>query len=214
MLKYPVDENLVHYFQFSFKELLTTLQDRPDDEKSVYQSVFLSIPNNTIQFGLYPVLEVGDYKPFEFQLLHSRIIQSSFARSTTISDEELITLAFYVLFFIIDAIAKLSSKHHSEIKNLITNKISSETDSIYKYKFEENKNLLIEIISDIKNSNALELPDWSEQWKDYLTSQLLINDNYFDIFKKNFGSLKKNLGLDINQSKLIEYFISKSIDFY
>lgn len=186
------------------------------------RGIFMPIPPNTIQYGLYKIESIANEKQSYFQKELSLIIIEGLGKEN-IDQETIITFGFYLHIALIKLI---KDKHEATVKELLQwynspalNVTDKEIDiEFIKAKYEDNKEVLLEITDDImKPPSFQEIPFWLKKWmklcEDELnrdrrhnkeTNQMTINTNIINIINKHLGITEK-------MKTLLFYFIRHTI---
>jgi hypothetical protein len=208
-------EVLADKFDDFFKEffLLTNLQKK--EVVLPIDSIFLPFPANTIQYGLYKVVDVDDLRSKIISKISFCIIDA--LEDDTIDEEVLITFAFYLHIALITQLEELCqskadflSFYNSEIYENVEELIG---EQYLVKKYEDNKASLIEIEESIRNYQEPEFsetPPWLIEWIESC-KEIILSDLSEDkwlllvIIREN---INRQLGLTNNMRRLVNYFIN------
>jgi hypothetical protein len=175
------------------------------------EGVFLPFQLNSIQYGLYEPRKVKQSAYANDQVasqLSSIIIAA--LKDDLIDEETLITLAFYLN----TALIKTVSKHTNTSMQLLLPYYSSAGalysiyDDVIIGKFEENREMLQEIVSDIFSIDH-NIPDWLKNWIKQCEDLFKNNPGQQPtiIFSRIIYLINKHLGITENMAALLYYFI-------
>lgn len=205
------------YFK-NFFSIFNLSANEPDLTNS---GIFMPIPSNTIQYGLYKTESITDKKLNYFQKELSLIIIEGL-RKENIDQETIITFAFYMHMALIKLIKDkhaVTTKeflqwYHAPAFNVTDEKIDME---FIKAKYEANKEVLLEIADDImKHPSFEEVPYWLERWMTSCEEELILyngKDEYKELYETHNRItflIKKHLGI-IQQMKLLLYYFIKQV---
>lgn len=132
------------------------------------KTLFMPIPCNTIQFGLYSVINEQEENVHVFQSSAlSRIILAALAEEP-IDDETIVTFALYLYFAIIETIETCTNPEHSTIHDELTIQLSSlpmeELSEIIHDRYLANKPTIDSIAADFFSGQADDI-SWLSEWK-------------------------------------------------
>lgn len=166
------------------------------------EGVFLSYPENTIQYGLYPIEDdINNNKIAD--IISSLILQALI--NDTINEDTLITFSFYLLTALLIVQGNINDQIIENLTVTLNNDLILE-------KYNEARCVLIEIYIDIKNKHNL--PDWLHFWINFCkndTEIVTIHDPLV-LYRKVSSSLFSLLCFTHDMKTLVNYFVKRTVE--
>jgi hypothetical protein len=132
------------------------------------KTLFMPIPCNSVQFGLYSIINEQEENVHVFQSSAlSRIILAALAEES-LDDETIVTFALYLYFALIEAIGTCTNSGHSTIQDELTIQLSSlpmeELSEIINDRYLANKPTIDSIAADFFSGQSDDI-SWLSEWK-------------------------------------------------
>jgi hypothetical protein len=191
----------------------------PGEENQFFNSLFMPFPVNTIQYGLYKT-GIEDDRIYQFTKVLSGLLLNTLP-DEAIDEQQLLLFAFYLHIIYINSLAKnnyipdLSSLYQQQLQN----KEVSITENTVAEAYEDNKEVLQEIKTDISTANGLSayqisgFADWIKLCATDITGTISNNEKYNPVlypnFLQTFYLINKQLGITDNMAVMLLYFIKQ-----
>lgn len=214
------------YFKKFFRKALF---QSPQNSNSTEPDIFMQMPSNTVQYGLFTVEQLLKSKSSFRQELSAIIIVG--LSEERIDQETIVTFAFYLHIALLKVfIDNVSAMDKEVIDKFYNNSLDNDNATVDKTfletTYQQNKNVLLEITNDIisQPSSNIKLPVWLERWMRLCQSEIGVsnlecekeklkysnveNDDYY---RRIMHLIDLHLGLNREMKLLINYYISKCL---
>jgi hypothetical protein len=198
---YTLSKAANDYFKVFFKNAELAM----GESKLPVKGIFMPFPVNSIQYGLYlPLQQAEQYSSLSIGL--SQIIINAL-KDDTIDDNTILTFAFYLQVGLIKVIGK-GRINFTDMLNT-TGNYDISIRNINQKEFTENRDVLIEITTDILHNNT-DSPQWLKKWMMLCDKEInkAQNINPLNCYNKLVSLIYKQLGLDNNMRLMLTEFIS------
>jgi|GEM_PF-1267958 len=199
-----------------FKDFFLSSNFSSPDIKLPVNGIFKLFPVNTIQYGLYPPQEIErkEKENYSLSIELSQIILDAL-KDDSIDDEAILTLAFYLQIGLIKVINDFDEKFINTLKTTTQRNFETISINIIKARFEESREILSEITTDILHgANKEDIPVWLEQWMILCKTEIERvgkNMNATSVYGKISNAVRKHLGITPQMNDMLAYFIERSL---
>jgi hypothetical protein len=179
------------------------------------QSLFISFPQNSIQYGLYELDAAIEKDRNNLHQLLSEIIIDSLQNN--IDDTSLITLALYLHLAVIQVFNNLPNLDAANLNSLFLDKypITPGASDSFESFFTENKDSLLEILEDVFTRNFTEEDElfWLTRWKRFCKSELSKKEKPHDeLYRLWAATIDNFLGFNMKEKQFFNGLMYKTIE--